>query len=577
MKSTVIKIFIMLTALLLSACNNQLAYQPEADELIFAEEAELSYVEDIAEQSISTFQVSYEIQLSIVFVTDEFLCSYESFSKFDEEHSDEFSQRIAFMVNVPVSNFRFIEIDGAEIEFIVRDELHVLDELLPEKPFVATWHARGSMPHRGISFADENNVTRYFAFHYDARGYPYDYFRLQEFERTIFTTTIRIHEDMPLFTFYRRLREYVSEPFMAEAERYASITIFDEAGRFIQEIDGIVQGGHASWMTADWDIFEIQFDDFNFDGYLDMWLVYAVNPGSAGGAWAYYWLWSPEDGQFVLNEQLSLMRDMAWLDVDSDAQQLITRHRISGTHFVSSYYEYVGGEFALVASADEEYIWTREFVPTYWQTTRRNLVTGEVTIETDPPNSLPDYIIYKTVDIHSGMPFPTHEVRLKMWRLPEDSEYRVGGYQYEIAIYITGRRQTTPYGWMPTAQTIRGLRAGYGHGRWIDIDPKNPLNLHFADFNGDGFLDMAIRRSAPQTGGMADDSHYFWLWNPEWNRFERNYSLEHAVSFGQLVSANDGYVVIFSFHSIMYQGWATYAYVDGEFVPVGHESVVPSY
>ena len=152
------------------------------------------------------------------------------------------------------------------------------------------------------------------------------------------------------------------------------------------------------------------------------------------------------------------------------------------------------------------------------------------------------------------MEFPTHEVRLDMWRLPEDSEYRFGGYQYEIEITITGYRRFDTSVWQ-SRQIIRGLRAGYGHGRWIEVDPENPLNLHFADFNGDGYLDMALRRFPPQTGNMADDSHYFWLFNPEatslWNAFERSRSLENAASIGQIMRVDDGYVDIFSFHGLM--------------------------
>jgi len=175
------------------------------------------------------------------------------------------------------------------------------------------------------------------------------------------------------------------------------------------------------------------------------------------------------------------------------------------------------------------------------------------------------------------MPFPTHEIRLEMWRLPEDSEYRVGGYQYEISILITGQRQAD-WGISQVQQIISGLRAGYGCGRWIDIDPENPLNLHFADFNNDGYLDMALRWFPPQTFGMADDSHYFWLFDPNApsrDMFQRNHSLEHAASFGQVVSVADGYIVVFSFHGIMHQYWAAYAYVDGEFVFVRNENVGP--
>jgi len=331
----------------------------------------------------------------------------------------------------------------------------------------------------------------------------------------VFTTTMRIHEYMPEFTFIRTLGDFVTDFYMIEEERYVSITILDESSNIIQEIDGIMQGGHGLWMVPEHEMFEIRFDDFNFDGYMDMWLITARNPGTAGGEWGYHWIWNPNTGQFELNEQLNQINAcMSWLYVNQDTQQIqISSRGGGGGSWLTSYYEWFEDELILIAEMFTEWI-HRDFVPSYILTTHRDFVTGEIIIVSDPPNSLPDYVITKTVDINPDMPFPTHEVKLEMWRLPEDSEYRMDGYQYEIAILITGQRQTD-FGISPTWQTIRGLRAGYGYGRWIEIDPANPLNLHFVDFNGNGYIDMALRRFPPQTGGMADDAHYFWLWNPD--------------------------------------------------------------
>ncbi|MCL2376642.1 MAG: hypothetical protein FWC76_04515 [Defluviitaleaceae bacterium] len=110
--------------------------------------------------SRTTFQISDEIVLTIAHVNDQFY------------------GQVAFSANVPLRNFRYIEINGAELEFDVENTLHWMDMLLPEDILVVDWFPRGSMPHRGISFMD-GDVTRYFAFHYDARGYYW--FRLQEF------------------------------------------------------------------------------------------------------------------------------------------------------------------------------------------------------------------------------------------------------------------------------------------------------------------------------------------------------------------------------------------------------------
>jgi len=352
-------------------------------------------------------------------------------------------------------------------------------------------------------------------------------------------------------------------------ERYVTIIIRDENGEMIQEIDGIVQGGQAGWALPrldDW--FGIEFDDFNFDGYLDMFMLSAINHGSARGAWAYFWLWNPETGQFEQNKRLSEISDFAWLETCHETHRIIVSSRGSGGGpWATHYYKYENGDFIVTSSVFSEWI-SRRFVPSYIQTTYSDYLRGKTIVETDPPNSLPDYTIRKSVDINPNMDFPTHEVTLEMWRLPDGSDYRVFGYQYEIAIVI---QQLNQYGQTLSWQAITGLRAGYGYGRWIAPDLENPLNLHFADFNGDGYLDMALRRSPPMTGGMADDPHYFWLFDPEspsWQgSFVRNYSLGHVASFGQVMSAENGYVTIFTWHAFT-SGWATYAYADGEFVQI---------
>jgi len=188
MRSALVLALMLFFVFLFTSCtlSNQVEYFDGLDGYILLEmtecyenievevESAAPYCETIG--SFSTFQISHEITLNITYVTEDFLDEFESFSKFIDTGSFE----IAFITNTPFRDFRLIAVDGAEIEFVVCDELYFLDELSPDTPFVTTWNARGSMPHRGISFVDENDVVRYFAFHYDARG-DYNYFRIQEF------------------------------------------------------------------------------------------------------------------------------------------------------------------------------------------------------------------------------------------------------------------------------------------------------------------------------------------------------------------------------------------------------------
>jgi len=336
-----------------------------------------------------------------------------------------------------------------------------------------------------------------------------------DYEIIDFITTARIHPDMPEFTFIRTLGAFVEEPWMTPEERHVSITILDENGSLIQKIDGIIQGGHSWFDAPDAPIFELQFDDFNFDGYLDIWLYSAINPGTASGAWAHFWLWSPEIGRFVLNEQLAMISDMAWLGANQDTRQIVVSSRGSGSGPLSTrYYEYQDGDFIMVAGILTERIW-RTFVPYYIRTTHRNLITGEIIIESDPPEAAPDYIIKQTIEINPDMEFPIHDIILRMYRLPEDSEHRAQGHQYEIEITIEGHRRwgDSDVIWREF-QIIRGLLAGQTAA---GASPQNPLNLHFDDFNGDGYLDISA-------------AGFVWLFDHEatslHNAFIRNAALE---------------------------------------------------
>ena len=91
------------------------------------------------------------------------LDSYHEFIEFEEV-----LQRIIFQTDLSVENFRFLELEMSEdgLDFTVESTLYQLDVLTPEEPFVVSWWTLSTTRvHRGISFMDEDGVTRYFAFH----------------------------------------------------------------------------------------------------------------------------------------------------------------------------------------------------------------------------------------------------------------------------------------------------------------------------------------------------------------------------------------------------------------------------
>ena len=101
------------------------------------------------------------------FANDAILGSYDSFESF-VEFDEAGYQRIVLATNIAVKSFKYIEIGfnpDDDRMFFEKSVLYELQTLTPEKPFLVTWMGLGTMPHRGISFVDENNLTRYFLIH----------------------------------------------------------------------------------------------------------------------------------------------------------------------------------------------------------------------------------------------------------------------------------------------------------------------------------------------------------------------------------------------------------------------------
>jgi hypothetical protein len=108
--------------------------------------------------------ISEKVSVSVDYAPDEISGEYDFF---EDEYGDYETERIMFRTNTAVKDFSFIEIGFIEKDtdlkyYKSRSSLYSMNEFLPEKPLVVTWLEQGLMPHRGISFVDENDKTRYF-------------------------------------------------------------------------------------------------------------------------------------------------------------------------------------------------------------------------------------------------------------------------------------------------------------------------------------------------------------------------------------------------------------------------------
>jgi len=163
MKQAKTLLFLVVTfAMLFAGCTNSSTPSSDIQELPTPTASE---TEKVSEPPESTTSVTEEVLVSVDYATDELLSKYNSFNEF-VEFEDEGYQRIIFTTSIAVKDFRFIEVgfkdEDKKVAFFENDVLYSMAELSPEKPFVVTWMEWGTIPHRGISFVDETNTTRYF-------------------------------------------------------------------------------------------------------------------------------------------------------------------------------------------------------------------------------------------------------------------------------------------------------------------------------------------------------------------------------------------------------------------------------
>ena len=142
---------------------------------------------------------------------------------------------------------------------------------------------------------------------------------------------------------------------------------------------------------------------------------------------------------------------------------------------------------------------------------------------------------------------------------------------------MLGGYRPFPYGYGYYSRMVDTIRITYLNGEllqeitgfyaWARLSASNRYGLHFADYNFDGYLDIALHM---WPGGTRDAGYfYYWLWCRELRQFVFNRQLSHYMRGNGNINVNNERRQI--------QAWAShvggrhnvfYEYAKGVFTPV---------
>ena len=172
-----------------------------------------------------------------------------------------------------------------------------------------------------------------------------------------FMISAKIDEDLPDFTFSVRGENVKKYQLNANKTRYyigsdmnniSSICITTEDGKCIQELANLNTSIHTFYEN-----FGVSFDDWNFDGYLDISLPNNIGGGNSDPH--LYWLWDNSTGKFVKNTELEEMSDYSNVSIDIDNCLVESATGRMGV-YETKYYKYENRNYILVKQINIEWV-----------------------------------------------------------------------------------------------------------------------------------------------------------------------------------------------------------------------------
>jgi hypothetical protein len=180
------------------------------------------------------------------------------------------------------------------------------------------------------------------------------------------------------FHFYGERIYVCDDGFFGEDTDILAIRITDYDGNFIQQIEGISLVQYSGSL-------HISFEDFNFDGFLDM-TIMKYPGGVRGGAPHHIWLWNDEINEFIFNEELSEISHGRNLEINTETRQVMAwSSSVAGRNYI--FLEFIEGTPTAVSTLEwihfDYFEWAAEHLdidPPEGYTTvliRRDLITDE--------------------------------------------------------------------------------------------------------------------------------------------------------------------------------------------------------
>jgi hypothetical protein len=162
----------------------------------------------------------------------------------------------------------------------------------------------------------------------------------------------KINDKLPEFNF-KIVGSFIKHPpYISFLPQY--IEIINPSNKEQQKLyakDRFDNWGRGWSSTFDFELANIvELVDINFDGYLDLRLLY--NTGATGNNWYATYLFNPSTGKFVSHEELS---ELSGLEIDQGAKQIITYDRDAYCNEVRSYYKVVNNKLVLSKAEWSEY------------------------------------------------------------------------------------------------------------------------------------------------------------------------------------------------------------------------------